>query len=51
MQHITEVEKTPEKALIGQHEPLNETGWRDVVLVTAIAAISAALTTIILEYL
>ena len=51
MQHITEVEKTPEKALIGQHESLNETVWRDVVLVTAIAAISAALTTIILEYL
>jgi hypothetical protein len=45
------VNKTPERAQIEPHEALSNAGWREVALVAAIAAISAALTTIILEYL
>jgi hypothetical protein len=45
------VEKTPERAQIEPYEALSNAGWRGVALVAAIAAISAALTTIILEYL
>lgn len=45
------VNKTPERAQIEPYEALSNAGWREVALVAAIAAISAALTTIILEYL
>ena len=45
------MKKTPERAQIEPYEALSNAGWREVALVAAIAAISAALTTIILEYL